>query len=73
MLLPSCGVFLSDTPTSTVPPGMASTNPFAPNFVAPGAAAVAQGGAGNFNEFNDDDDIFFEEFVRLRTTGETDA
>lgn len=63
----------------TQPAQASVTNPFDPNFVPPSAQAAQPFGAGaaaaaaNFNLFNDDDDIIFEEFVRLRTTGETDA
>ena len=39
----------------------------------PAAAVAAQHAQQDVNEFVDDDDIFFEEFVRLRMEGETEA
>ena len=64
----------SDDPSPAPAPQFASTNPFFMPAAqgGPAMAPAAAGRTANVNEFMDDD-IVFEEFVRLRTAGETDA
>eukprot|EP00117_Sycon_ciliatum_P001090 scpid44496/ scgid6903/ Beta-arrestin-1; Arrestin beta-1 len=67
-------ISLGDDPSPAPAPQFASTNPFFMPAAqgGPAMAPAAAGRTANVNEFMDDD-IVFEEFVRLRTAGETDA